>query len=220
MKSIFIPIGIGLTVLCWGMYGPILHAGQHDLGNNRLKPLICVGLAYFIVAIILPTGYLWTKGELAGDWTMSGVSWSLLAGAAGAFGALGIIIALSSGGLPSYVMPLVFGCAPVVNAFVTILLKGTWQQIRPPFYAGLVLVALGAAVVLMYTPTKKAEGKPKEEKPKEQTAAPVKEDVALEPSSPAVAENTEADAEAEEETLGDEETLNEDAAKANEESDS
>ena len=46
--------GIALAVACWGIYGPVLHEGQHHMGNSRLKPLICVGIAYFIVAIIVP----------------------------------------------------------------------------------------------------------------------------------------------------------------------
>ena len=55
-----------------------------------------------------------------GDWTISGIIWSLAGGALGALGALGIILAFTFGGRPVYVMPLVFGGAPVVNAFLTI----------------------------------------------------------------------------------------------------
>ncbi len=103
--------GIALTVICWGMYGPVLHRGQHDLESNRLKPLICVGVAYVVIAIIVPVVILTATGNLRGQWTVSGVSWSLGAGFAGALGALGIILALTAGGKPTFVMPLVFGCA-------------------------------------------------------------------------------------------------------------
>ena len=66
--------GISLTVLCWGMYGPVLHRGQYGLQEtpgapeikDRLKPLICVGAAYFIVAIIVPVVLLTSRGELGG----------------------------------------------------------------------------------------------------------------------------------------------------------
>ena len=43
-----------------------------------------------------------------------------MGGAAGALGALGIIMAFNFGGKPVYVMPLIFGGAPVVNTFFTI----------------------------------------------------------------------------------------------------
>ena len=55
----------------------------------------------------------------SGHWSSTGIFWSLAAGAAGAMGALGIILALAFRGSPLYVMPLVFGGAPVVNTFLT-----------------------------------------------------------------------------------------------------
>ncbi len=75
--------GIALTVLCWGMYGPVLHKGQGYLDNDRLKPLICVGAAYFIVAIIIPVLALSAMGKLGGGWRFSGISWSMAAGCGG-----------------------------------------------------------------------------------------------------------------------------------------
>ena len=42
-----------------------------------------------------------------------GTAWSLGGGAVGAIGALGVIMAFNLGGKPVYVMPLVFGGAPV-----------------------------------------------------------------------------------------------------------
>ena len=82
---------------------------------------------------------------------LSGVLYDL-AGAAGAFGALGTILALSSGGKPIYVMPLIFGSAPVVNTLTGILAKNAWSQISEWFLAGLILVAVGAVVVLVFQP--------------------------------------------------------------------
>ena len=55
MKDVVLALpGIALTIVCWGAYGSVLHRGQALLGD-RLKPLMCVGLAYVIFAIILPT---------------------------------------------------------------------------------------------------------------------------------------------------------------------
>ena len=143
--------GIALTVLCWGSYGPVLHKGQHGLENNRLKPLICVGVAYFVVAIIVPTIYLASRGDLSGGWSFGGTSWSLLAGAVGALGALGIIIALSSGGSPIVVMPLVFGGAPVLTVFIYLISSNT-ERPNAVFYAGLILLIAGATVVQIFKP--------------------------------------------------------------------
>ncbi len=154
MKEVIFALpGIALTILCWGAYGEILHKGQAGLGNDRLKPLICVGLAYFIVAIIVPVIILWMAGTLSGDWTFSGTMWSIMAGVAGAFGALGIILALTSGGSPLYVMPLVFGGAPIINVIIAMwAAKIPWKEANPLFYAGLIMVVVGATFVLMAKP--------------------------------------------------------------------
>jgi len=148
---VFALIAVAVTVICWGAYGPTLHKGQVAMEHSRLRPLVCVGLAYFLIAVVVPMALLWTSGE-SGRWTFGGTFWSLFAGAAGAIGALGIIAAFSFGGKPVWVMPLVFGCAPVINAFLTIWWEGRWKDINPFFYAGLILVAIGAATVLISKP--------------------------------------------------------------------
>lgn len=163
MKGLmFLPF-VALTFLSWGLYGPTLHLGQDAFGaegqRSAFRPFICVGLAYFLVAVVVPALVLRTKGEV-GHWTMKGFIWSFAAGAIGAVGALGIILALKFGGDPIYVMPLVFGCAPVVNTFVTMLMSGNLKQASWPFYVGIIVVAIGAAGVLVHKPTKpKAETK-------------------------------------------------------------
>ena len=111
---------IVMTALCWGTYGPFLHNGQAAMAGSRLRPFICVGIAYFFLAILIPSMILFQTGE-AGKFTMSGSFWSLAAGALGAVGALGVIMAFNSGGRPVFVMPLVFGGAPVVNTVVSML---------------------------------------------------------------------------------------------------
>lgn len=152
--------GILLTVLCWGAYGSVLHKGQHGLGGDRLKPLICVGIAYFVLAIVVPVVVLSINGKLGGGWSLSGISWSLAAGAAGACGAFGIILALTYGGTPTFVMPLVFGGAPIINVMVSMYFQGISFKDAgakfPMFLAGVVMVAVGAAMVLVFAP----KGKP------------------------------------------------------------
>ncbi|MCE9629690.1 MAG: hypothetical protein K8S94_03085 [Planctomycetia bacterium] len=140
---------IGLTALCWGMYGPVLHFGREDM-HSPLRPFVCVGIAYFVIAVVVPL-LLLLKGE-KGAWTMKGLIWSLLAGAAGALGALGVILALHFGGRPIYVMPLVFGGAPVINTLLTAVMNRGFGQLKPPFLAGLLLVITGAVTVLVFKP--------------------------------------------------------------------
>ena len=75
----------------------------------RLKP------AMFLLA---PAATLMSQGALNG-FNSQGTTWATVAGGLGAIGALFIILAFKSGGLPTYVMPLVFGGAPVINVLVT-----------------------------------------------------------------------------------------------------
>ncbi len=152
--SLSVLASIGLTAICWGVYGPVLHWGQEAMSGSRLRAFLCVGLAYFVIAVIVPI--IMMRGmETDKSFSFQGVLWSSVAGAAGAIGALGIVLAMSNGGKPSFVMPLVFGLAPVVNAFFTIYWTGKWSEISPFFLAGLIMVGMGAAMVLAFAPSGK-----------------------------------------------------------------
>lgn len=171
---LFVVLSFLATIVCWGVYGPVLHWGQHDMSTvdgqfARFLPFVCVGLAYFAIGVIVPVAWLFTRGE-KGHWTSRGIILSLLAGSLGAVGALGIIMAFTFGGKPSYVMPLVFGGAPVVNSLLTIYMSGKMKEIGPLFLAGLIMVLLGAVTVLVAKPSPKHAHKPAVEE--ETTAAP------------------------------------------------
>jgi hypothetical protein len=167
MRSLLLIIAsFALTIFCWGVYGPVLHWGQHDMAippetKALWRPFVCVGIAYFAIGVVVPSILLWLYGE-AGRWTMRGTIYSLISGALGALGALGIILAFQFGGRPIYVMPLVFGGAPIVNSFLTIFLAGKMKQVGPLFLTGLTMVLLGAVTVLLNQPT---EAKPITAKP-------------------------------------------------------
>ena len=95
--------------------------------------------------------------------TFSGSLWSLGAGAAGAIGALGVILAFNFGGKPVFVMPLIFGGAPVVNTIVSLTSQGSLNEVGPIFLAGLILVIAGAAIVLVFAPRGAPPQQPQEE---------------------------------------------------------
>jgi hypothetical protein len=148
------------TALFWGTYGPLLSRGHHLMGTEgRLRPFICVGVAYLIVAIIGPilvmyaTGIDKGEGVLSG-WTFWGIIWSTIAGAVGALGAFTLIMALGAGGprSPGYVMPIVFGFAPVISTFTTMYMNNLLGKISPFFAAGLILIVAGAVTVLFTAP--------------------------------------------------------------------
>jgi hypothetical protein len=138
------------AVLSWGAYGALLHLGQTQLGNP-MKALLCVGVAYFLIGVIVPVVGLGAQGGLAGFDT-GGSILATVAGALGAAGAVCIIYAFRTGGQPIYVMPLVFAGAPIVNVLVTMAIHPPKSSINPMLFAGFALAAIGAAIVLYYRP--------------------------------------------------------------------
>ncbi|HEX5446692.1 MAG TPA: hypothetical protein VFW87_22940 [Pirellulales bacterium] len=149
-EKLLVLLFVAMTALCWGVYGPMLHKGQMLMQGSRLRPLICVGVAYFVIAVVVSSVILWFVPE-HGQFTFTGSVWSLAGGAAGAIGALGVIMAFNAGGKPMYVMPLIFGAAPVINTFVSLAGKNV-GEVSPLFYAGLILVVVGAVTVLVFAP--------------------------------------------------------------------
>jgi hypothetical protein len=117
-----------------------------------MRALLCVGVAYFLVGVLVPLITLSAQGQLTG-FTMNGSISATGAGVLGALGAVCIIFAFRFGGLPLYVMPLVFGGAPVVNVLFTMALHPPKNPINPMLYVGFVFAALGAGLVLYYKPT-------------------------------------------------------------------
>jgi hypothetical protein len=138
------------AVVSWGLYGPALHRGQVALGNP-LRALLCVGFAYFLIGVIVPAAWLAAQDEFGG-FTAGGTAAATLAGALGAAGAVCIIGAFKAGGMPSYVMPLVFGGAPVVNVLISLWLHPPRTAPNPMLYLGFLMASLGAYLVLHYKP--------------------------------------------------------------------
>ena len=147
MNWIWFAVG---AVLSWGLYGPALHKGQVALGNP-LRALLCVGVAYFLIAVLVPVAGLASQGQLTG-FTLGGTTAATVAGALGALGAVCIIYAFKTGGLPTYVMPLVFGGAPLVNVLVSMWQHPPKTAPNPLLYVGFLLASAGAWMVLRYKP--------------------------------------------------------------------
>lgn len=146
-----------MTVICWGVYGVFLHTGQLGMAdpvNGRYKAFLFVGIAYFLTAVLAPLLLLVVKGA-SWNYPARGMWWSLIAGIVGAAGALGVLLAFGAKGTPPVVMSIVFAGAPIVNALYSLSQHppaGGWGAIRPQFYLGILLAALGGCLVTLYKP--------------------------------------------------------------------
>jgi hypothetical protein len=158
-----------LAGLCWGTYVPFVQQGIGGLKGNSLGSFLCVGVAYFLIAVLFPLAMFYT-GERAPDWGIYGVSFATLAGVAGALGALCVIYAqrsaretaLAAGvdfrSYTLYIGPVIFATAPLLNTIVSLVWHASpttgpfhfgiehlpdWK-----FFVGVVLTATGTFLIL------------------------------------------------------------------------
>lgn len=162
-----------LTVLSWGVYGVILHAARSKMPmgaetpNASLKAFLFVCIAYALIGIVtaLVLKARGTNWSFTGE-TGSGIPLSLIAGMAGALGALTLVLALGAAATPilkggggfgvaaaAAVMPIVFGGAPVINTLTAMLLHRPDKAIPPQFIIGCVLAVIGTVMVSKYAPS-------------------------------------------------------------------
>lgn len=149
------PVFVVATIICWGAYVPTIHSGQLGFGEQKgpLRAFLFVGLAYFLIAVLVPGVLLFVVKVEPTQFPTKGVAVSTLAGVLGAIGALGIILALINGGSPLVVPSLVFAGAPIMSVFVNMVLHKPKSLPDWRFFAGIVLAAAGAALVLRFKPT-------------------------------------------------------------------
>jgi hypothetical protein len=158
-----------LAGLSWGTYVPLIFYGGTELGGkpgSRMMAILCVGIAYFVIAVMFPLYLFLSKQQAWPDITTTGLVFSSLAGVAGAVGALCVVFAskaaVEAAGKENpamyrvYIAPLIFGLAPVINTLVSTV----WHPKKgEPFHfsfelpgwklwVGILLVGLGAALVL------------------------------------------------------------------------
>jgi uncharacterized membrane protein len=158
MKGYFFLVFVAMAALSWGAYVPTIHHGQLSFGgrsnpNSPMRAFLFVGLAYFLMAVVVPGIWLAThRGAADTGFNTKGVAISTIAGVLGALGALGVIFALKSGGKPLYVAPLVFAGAPIINVLVSMVWDRPPNPPQPLFYVGILMAAAGAALVLIFKP--------------------------------------------------------------------
>jgi drug/metabolite transporter (DMT)-like permease len=147
---------VALAGLCWGVYVPLIASGGKELKNSYAS-FLCVGIAYFLIAILIPIGILWYRGKMP-QWSSTGITLATLAGVAGAVGALCVIFAtFEYKGPRIFVAPVIFALAPVINTLVSLFWHPDKSVLHfglpedPPhwtLYIGIVLAGLGAGLVL------------------------------------------------------------------------
>ena len=175
-----------LAGLAWGTYVPIIFYGGTELTTRpgtiggRLASILCVGVAYFVLAVVIPVALMATRDDAQPDWKTNGLVFSSLAGVAGAVGAICVIFASKAavdqakldGVNPAtyriYIAPLIFALAPAINTLVSLLWHpkpdDPWHfEFEMPGWklaAGIVLVAVGTFLVL-YSKEEAEAGKAK-----------------------------------------------------------
>ena len=137
-----------LAGLAWGTYVPIIFFGGSELGgkqNARLMAILCVGIAYFVLAVVFPLALFLSGQQQWPEMKATGLVFAGLAGVAGAIGAICVVFASSSAmaaGLevkklnPSFnpasyrllIGPLIFGLAPVINTLISLDLAPGAEQ--------------------------------------------------------------------------------------------
>jgi hypothetical protein len=162
--------------LAWGTYVPIIFYGGTELTTKpgtiggRLASILCVGVAYFVLAVLIPVVVMATRDDAKPEWKLNGLVFSGLAGVAGAVGAICVIFASKAavdqakleGINPAtyriYIAPLIFALAPMINTLLSLV----WHP-KPgePWHfealsiagwklpAGILLVAVGTFLVLL-----------------------------------------------------------------------
>ena len=164
-------IGAGLA---WGTYVPLVFFGGTELTTKpgtiggRLASILCVGIAYFLLAVVIPVVLMMVRDDTKPDWKPAGLVFSGLAGVAGAVGAICVIFASKAavdaakteGVNPAtyrvYIAPLIFALAPAINTLLSLV----WHpKSGDPFHfafevpgwklpVGILLVAAGTFLVL------------------------------------------------------------------------
>ena len=166
-----------LAGLSWGTYVPIIFYGGTELTTKpgtiggRLASILCVGVAYFVMAVLVPIVVMGTREDAKPEWKLNGLIFSSLAGVMGAVGAICVIMASKAavdqakleGVNPAtyriYIAPLIFCLAPMINTLMSLIWHpkagDPWHFVNPleslswKLALGILLVAAGVFLVLL-----------------------------------------------------------------------
>ena len=103
------------------------------------------------MGVIVPVIMLGSQGGL-NNFNSGGVTAATLGGTLGALGAIFIIFAFRNGGIPNYVMPIVFGGAPVINVLFSMYQHPPKDSPNPLLFVGMIMAAVGAGMTLYFKP--------------------------------------------------------------------
>jgi hypothetical protein len=125
--------------LAWGTYVPIIFYGGTELTTKpgtvggRLASILCVGIAYFVMAVVVPLVLMSLREDAKPEWKTNGLIFSSLAGVMGAVGAICVIFAskaavdaakaegINPATYRMYIAPLIFSLAPAINTLLSLL---------------------------------------------------------------------------------------------------
>lgn len=187
--------------LAWGCYVPVIFYGGQELTirpgtiGGRLASILCVGVAYFVLAVLIPIVLMALRDDAKPDWRTNGLIFSGLAGVAGAIGAISVIFAskaavdqakldgIDPATFRIYIAPLIFSLAPMINTLLSLFWHPKagepWNfHFDLPGWklpVGILLVAGGTFLVLM----SKEETESKKAPPKPSASAPAAPAVAV-----------------------------------------
>jgi hypothetical protein len=192
-------IGAGIA---WGTYVPLVFFGGSQLSQlnaagapigmgGRLASILCVGIAYFVLAVVVPVALMATRDDATPQWKIPGLVFSGLAGVAGAVGAICVIFAskaavdaaraegIDAASYRIYIAPLIFALAPAINTIVSLFWHPKGDD---PFHfvtpdmpgwklpVGILLVAAGTFLVLYSKEEAEASKGPAKPAPKVEPA--------------------------------------------------
>jgi hypothetical protein len=198
-----------LAGLAWGTYVPLIFYGGTELTTRpgtiggRLASILCVGVAYFVLAVVIPVALMLTRDDAKPEWRLTGLVFSALAGAAGAIGAICVIFAskaavdqarlagLEPAAYRIYIAPLIFALAPLINTLLSLVWHPqpgnpwhfAWETPGWKLPAGIVLAAIGTFLVLL----SKEDLEARKGKPAPAAATARASSAAASPSEPASA---------------------------------
>jgi len=189
-----------LAGLAWGVYVPLIFFGGTELTTRpgtiggRLASILCVGIAYFLLGVVVPVILMSVRDDAKPEWKTTGLVFSGLAGVAGAVGAICVIFASKAavdtakleGINPAtyriYIAPLIFCLAPLINTVLSAVWHpnaktGDWTIFHLDLpgwklWVGIVLVAAGTFLVLLSKEEAEAGKGKSAQKPPEAAVTP------------------------------------------------